>query len=485
MVRVAHPRRRSERSGQTSSGGVVIAGAGPAGLACAYGLAREGRPALVVDKDARAGGLGQTIDFHGYLFDIGGHRFLSRFDEVTRLWKDLLGDDLLRVRRISRIFYRGRFFKYPLSFFDTFWNLGPVDSILCVGSYLRDRVSQPGDDSTFEGWIINRFGRRLYEIFFNVYTQKVWAIPCRDLSADWAKQRIQGLSLRVALRKAVLRTKFGGPKTLAEEFLYPRRGPGQFFDRLQEAAEKGGARFLFRRSVSVVRHDGRRILALDLAGGGPAGPRRVLPSHLVSTLPLPALVKSLRPHAPRPVLDAAETLRFRSFLVVNLILKGRNLFPDQWIYVHSPEVRLGRVQNYKNWSPAMTLDPDKTSLGLEYFCDEGDDLWRMNNIELIDFAVEELARLRIAARKNLISGFVVRRPDVYPVYSLDYQKSLRTIQVFLARFENLQTVGRAGLFRYCNSDLALLMGLRAAEAIRGIRIPDLWTLGRKEGYLEE
>ena len=208
------------------SPGTVIAGSGPAGMACALGLARRGRASMVVEKDSRCGGLCQTIDYDGFLFDIGGHRFLSRLEEINALWRETLGDELLRVKRLSRIFYRGRFFKYPLSFFDTFKNLGPVESVLCVASYLKDRVSRPADDGTFEGWIINRFGRRLYRIFFDVYTRKVWAIPCKDLSADWAKQRIQGLSLKVAVRKAILGTWAPGPKTLTEEFLYPRRGPG-------------------------------------------------------------------------------------------------------------------------------------------------------------------------------------------------------------------------------------------------------------------
>jgi len=479
------PRFRRTGSAQASPHDVVIAGAGPAGLACALALVRKGRPPLLLEKDSRVGGLCQTIEFNGYLFDIGGHRFLSKFEEVNELWREFLAGELLRVRRLSRIYYRGRFFKYPLSFFDTFSKLGPAESVRCVASYFKGRVFRPADDTTFEGWIINRFGRRLYDIFFDIYTQKVWAIPCQDLSADWARQRIQGLSLRVALKRAVIKTGKKAPKTLTEEFLYPRRGPGEFFDRLQQAVVEGGGRIAFNKKVSAVEHDGRRILAVELGNDRPAGREKVFLTHFVSSLPLPLLVKSLRPPPPGRVLAAAEKLRYRSFLVVNIILNKKDLFPDQWIYVHSPEARLGRIQNYKNWSPDMILDPNKTSLGLEYFCSEGDSLWRKNDIELIDFALTELSRIGIGSRKNLISGFVIRRADVYPVYSLDYRAHLGVIRDYLGRFENFQTIGRAGLFRYCNSDLALQMGRYAAERILGGPARDLWTLGQEQNYLEE
>ena len=484
IPRTPHPSREGTLSPGKSASGIVIAGAGPAGMACALGLARRGRAATVVEKDSRCGGLCQTIDFDGSLFDIGGHRFLTRLGEVGALWQEIMGDDLLRVKRLSRIFYRGRFFKYPLSFLDTFLNLGPIESALCVGSYFRDRIGRPADDGTFEGWIINRFGRRLYRIFFDVYTRKVWAIPCKDLSADWARQRIQGLSLKVAMRKAIFGRWTSGPKTLTEEFLYPRRGPGEFFDRVRDEASGLGVRFVFDTAVSAVEHDGRRVRAVELRRSSPSAPELIPVENFVSSMPLPRLVRALRPLPPGPVLAAADKLRFRSFLVANVILDEKSLFPDQWIYVHSPEVRMGRIQNYKNWSPAMTRDPDKTTLGLEYFCDEGDALWRKSDAEVIDFALGELSRIGIGSRRDLVGGFVVRRPDAYPVYVNDYRQPLGVVRDYLARFENLQTIGRAGLFRYCNSDLALRMGLQAADRLLGLRSMDPWDMGREQDYLE-
>ena len=302
------PRGEDLRTGG-SSPGTVIAGSGPAGLACALGLARRGRASMVVEKDSRCGGLCQTIDYDGFLFDIGGHRFLSRIEEINALWRETLGDELLRVKRLSRIFYRGRFFKYPLSFVDTFKNLGPVESVLCVGSYLADRVSRPADDGTFEGWIINRFGRRLYRIFFDVYTQKVWAIPCKDLSADWAKQRIQGLSLKVAVRKAILGTWAPGPKTLTEEFLYPRRGPGEFFNRLQRRSGRPGRplRVRYGGLGGGARRD--ETYGPWNCGAGLRPDAELVPvEEFISSMPLPQLVRALRPLPPGPVLAAADKL---------------------------------------------------------------------------------------------------------------------------------------------------------------------------------
>ena len=463
---------------------ILILGAGPAGMACAYTLAQYRQSCLVIERDHEAGGLCRTLNFHGYLFDIGGHRFLTKSEEVNRLWHDVMGDDLLRVKRVSRIYYRERFFHYPLSFFNTFWNLGLIGSACCVASFLWCKGTQPADDATYEGWIINRFGRRLYEIFFKTYTEKVWAVPCHNLSARWAQQRIRGLSLRVAIRHALLGRNGDAPKTLAEEFLYPRTGPGEFYRRLTEATTSLGGQFAFGKTVTGIQHNGGKVTVVEVRDGRGGTIEAVTADHVFSSLPLPILVKSLQPRAPEPVLAAANQLRFRSFIVVNVILDQAQLFRDQWIYVQSPDVKMGRIQNYKNWSPAMVRDPSKTSLGLEYFCTEGDKLWRMNDVDLINFAVGELEQLGIVSRRRLIDGFVVRCPNVYPVYSLEYQRHVTTIRSYLEQFSNLQTVGRGGLFRYDNSDHALLTGLYAARNFLGKGPYDIWTVNTDGEYLE-
>ena len=464
---------------------ILILGAGPAGMGCAHRLAQHGCAPSIIEREEEAGGLCRTLNFHGYLFDIGGHRFLTKSVEVNELWKDVMGDDLLHVKRLSRIYYRKRFFQYPLSFMNTFWNLGPLESARCIASYAWCKTTRLADESTYEGWIVNRFGRRLYDIFFKTYTEKVWAVPCDNLSARWAQQRIRGLSLRVALRQA-LGSNRQAPKTLAEEFLYPRTGPGEFYHRFMERIAARGGRFAFGKTVTGIRHDERRVIGVDTKDRRGGIEERWPVEQLFSSLPLPLLVKLLRPHAPEPVRTAAERLSFRSFIVVNVILDQANVFRDQWIYVQSPEVQMGRIQNYKNWSPAMVADARKTSLGLEYFCTEGDALWSMNDVDLIHVALEELERIGLASRRHLIDGFVVRRANVYPVYTLDYETHVATIRRYLEQLINLTTIGRGGLFRYDNSDYALLSGMYAAQNFLGADERDVWNVhpDQAEAYLE-
>lgn len=462
----------------------MILGAGPAGIACATTLAAAGKHPYLIEREHEPGGLCRTLDFNGYLFDIGGHRFISKSETVNRLWHEIMDGELLRVKRLSRIYYRKHYFNYPLSFMNTFWNLGPLESLHCVMSYLTYIYGKPCDDATFEGWITNHFGRRLYEIFFKSYTEKVWEMACKDISADWAKQRIRGLSLRVAIEKAIGGIRGHVPKTLCEEFFYPKQGPGEFYRRLSDAAAKQGAKFLLQHSVEGINHDGRRITAITIRDLRTGEQKEMSLDYLFSTIPLPIFVTMLNPAAPAEIIRAARALTFRSFLVVNVILDKAHIFRDQWLYVHSPEVRLGRIQNYKNWSPVMVPDPRKTTLGLEYFCTEGDQLWNTNDVDLIHYAVGELEKIGIVSRKHLISGFVVRYRNAYPVYTLDYRRHVAILRQYLSAFANFQTTGRAGLFRYDNSDQALLSGMQVAGNFLGGKKVDLWEANKDDGYGE-
>jgi protoporphyrinogen oxidase len=464
---------------------LLIIGTGPAGMGCADQLTAAGHPVTVIERGVLPGGLCRTINFHGYLFDIGGHRFLTKSDLVRRLWQDLMGPDLREVKRLSRIFYRRRFFRYPLSFINTFWNLGPVESCRCVGSYLRCRLTQPGNNATFEGWMTNHFGKRLYNIFFKTYTEKVWEVACRDISAEWAKQRIRGLSLRVAVQKALFGSNGHGPKTLSDYFLYPKGGPGELYRRMEVRAQGGGAKFHYGTGVVKIRHDGKKARSVVVQEESTGRTEEWAADQLFSSMPLPVLVRSLDPAVPGDVSAAAARLRFRSYIVVNVILDQKDIFDDQWIYVHSPDVKLGRIQNYKNWSADMVADLAKTSLGLEYFCNQGDELWSMNDVDLINFALKELEMTGIVSRRKLIDGFVVRAPFAYPLYSLSYQNDVKIIRDYLLNFSNLQTMGRNGLFRYCNSDHALLTGIYAARNfLEPAQAHDLWEVNADSDYLE-
>jgi protoporphyrinogen oxidase len=459
-------------------GDVLVLGAGPAGMACAYELARHGIPARVVERNREVGGLCRTLSYEGFLFDIGGHRFLSKLPEVNALWKDMLDGDLLQVPRKSRIFYRGRFFGYPLALAETLRSLGLAESLRCLASCLRGRFSEV-DETTLEGWMVKRFGRRLFESFFKTYTEKVWGMPCREISSTWAAQRIEGLSLGQAIRKALFPRSNGSIRTLSRSFYYPRLGPGLFYQRLQQASEKHGATFLLETELESMGRDGRGISHVALRT------RRAIetlaaPRHVFSSIPLPHLLRKLDPPPPREILEAAHSLRFRSFIVAYLIYEAEHLFPDQWVYIHAPEYRVGRVQNYKNWSPAMVPVAGMTSLGMEYFVTEGDDLWMKSDDAMLALARDEAERLGLAPQACYRKGFVFRVPNAYPVYGPGYTQALAVIRDFLRGIPNLDLLGRAGLFRYNNSDHALLTGLYGARNLLGEK-HDLWSLD-VDGY---
>lgn len=462
----------SRRSGAGPA--ALVLGAGPAGLACALELSASGLAAAVVDANAEVGGLCRTLAFDGFLFDIGGHRFLSNSAEVNALWRELLGPDLLCLHRRSSICYQGRRFRYPLQFFNVVGELGLWESARCIASYMRSGAPDGCGEDNFEAWMVRRFGRRLFEIFFKTYTEKVWGIPCRELSSDWAKQRVQTLSLAQAIRSSLVPVSGNGAKTLAEHFYYPRLGPGLFCERLRAACERHGAAFQLQSRVEEILWMGHDVTGIVVQGG--SGGREVLAADaFFSSIPLTQLIERLRPAAPEEIVQAARALRFRSFIAVNLIFDAERVFDEQWIYIHSPEVRMGRVQNYKNWSSWMVPDARKTSLGVEYFVTQGDDLWRTPDDGLIELALSELERMGIVAPGSFLKGFVVRVANAYPVYGPGYKERVRAIGSFLARFRNLQVMGRAGLFRYNNSDHAVATGLAAARNLLGAG-RDLWSM---------
>lgn len=464
-----------------AEGRIVVIGAGPAGLAAALVLARGGRPPLVLEAGARPGGLARTEEHAGFLFDMGGHRFFTRLPDVEGLWRSLLGPDLRCTPRLSRIFYRGRFFAYPLRPLDALAGLGPLAGLALAASYAYWRLFPYREEQTFEQWVTNRFGRRLYLAFFKSYTEKVWGIPCSELRADWAVQRIQGLSLRKA---------FAGPRspgrprarTLIDQFLYPRRGPGMLWERaVAEIEARGGKLALGARAVGVGLEGGR---VASVAVQTNHGLERTACADLITSMPIPALIAALEPRAPEEVRRAASGLRFRGFLTVCLIAGRERLFPDQWIYVHDPEVRMGRLQNYRNWSPEMCPEPGRTGLGLEYFCDRGDAFWNMADSDLAALGKAEADALGLVPAECVERWAVFRIPEAYPVYDSGYRARLAALRSFLDPIAGLRTIGRSGLFRYNNMDHSMATGMMAAENLLDGGRRDVWRVGEGGEYLE-
>jgi protoporphyrinogen oxidase len=461
---------------------VVVIGGGPAGLTAAYELVKCGLRPTVLEKGNMVGGLARTENYKGFHFDMGGHRFFTKSQEVKKMWQEVLGDDFLRRPRLSRIYYRKMFFYYPLKPFNTLKGLGVLESILILLSYLRWRLFPYRYEDTFEQWVTNRFGRRLFLTFFKTYTEKVWGIPCSELKAEWAAQRIKDLSLKTALLNMFMKPKTT-IKTLIEEFDYPRRGPGMMWNAVQSQVEKQGGVVRLNADVAQINRTESRIDGVVLSYNGH---REIIRgTDFISSMPVTEFIKKLNPPPPPAVLRAAEKLRYRDFLTVCLIVNTPHLFPDNWIYIHDPEVKVGRIQNFKNWSPDMVPDPAKTSLGLEYFCTEGDGLWNMSDAELIELAKREVDRLGLASYADIQDGCVIRVPKSYPVYDSDYREYLATIRIFVDGLENVQTIGRNGLHRYNNQDHAMLTGMLAVRNLMLGERHDLWSVNTDLEYHEE
>jgi protoporphyrinogen oxidase len=481
-------------SHQAPPADVLVIGAGPAGLTAAYELSRHGSTVSVLEADPKfVGGISRTVDYKGCHFDIGGHRFYSKSRDIEDLWTEILPDDLLVRTRSSRIFYRGQFFAYPLQVGNALQRLGPVEALKCVISYAAAKLTPTGTPRNFEEWVSRRFGARLYHAFFKTYTEKVWGMPCSEISADWAAQRIKGLSLWFAVVSALRRNRTGGTrrgiKTLATTFRYPRLGPGMMWTACAERIRLAGGRVDLGQRVVGCAFNAESGL-WTVTSEDAKGHRRVQQSrHLISSAPLGELAMSLQPALPSEVLAAAGGLKYRDFLTVALILKGGPSvtdLQDQWIYVHDPAVRVARIQNFKAWSPEMVPDPSLRCYGLEYFCFEGDGLWAMSDQGLLDLARAELVSIGLARPEDVIDGCVVRQAKAYPVYDEGYAERLRVLRRNLeTRFPTLHVVGRNGLHRYNNQDHAMMTALLTVANIEaGTRRYDVWQVNEDAEYIE-
>ncbi|MFF4344375.1 NAD(P)/FAD-dependent oxidoreductase [Kitasatospora sp. NPDC001540] len=465
----------------------VVIGAGPAGLTAAYDLTKHGFPARVFEADSVVGGISQTAERDGWRFDIGGHRFFTKVAAVEALWHEILPDeDFLLRPRMSRIFYRGKLFDYPLKAGNALKGLGVIEAVRCIGSYFWARVRPPKDQSHFEGWVTARFGRRLFSIFFKTYTEKVWGMKTTELQADWAAQRIKNLSLMAAIKNAVLPSRNQKDITsLIEEFQYPKYGPGMMWETATDKVRaQGGTVEMNTRVEKVFWEQGKG--AVSVAVAGPDGEVSQVPAeHVVSSTPISHLVRIMEPAAPAEVIEAANNLRYRDFLTVALVVPEKDGFPDNWIYIHSPGVKVGRIQNFGSWSPYLVKE-GRTCLGLEYFVNEGDELWNMTDEELVKLGTAELEQLGLTKPGSVEVGYAVRIHKAYPIYDDRYQASLDVIRAWLAEaVPNVHPIGRNGMHRYNNQDHSMMTALLTAENIRTGSTHDVWEVNVEEEYHEE
>lgn len=462
---------------------VLVIGGGPAGLSGAYELLKHApdmKP-LVVESGQRVGGIARTEEYKGYRFDIGGHRFFTKVKPVEELWQEIMGDEMIDVPRSSRIYYRGRFYDYPLSIGNALGNLGLYESARVALSFAKWKVFPSKEEENFEQWVSNRFGGRLYWHFFRTYTEKVWGIPPTEIRADWAAQRIKDLSLTKAVIDAL--TGKGDTASLIKTFKYPRLGPGQMWETAADLIEDRGGEVRLQSRAGTIHREGNRVKGVEIETRD-KGRTLVECDHVLNSMPITELVRCISPSAPDEVLQAADRLNYRDFLIVTLVLNHPDPFDDNWIYIHSPDVKVGRIQNFRAWSEAMLPNQSTASIGMEYFCHEGDGLWNSSDEELIDLAKQELERLDLAPASSVVDGTVIRQPKAYPVYDADYKANLDIIKDWLLTFENLQSVGRNGMHRYNNQDHSMLAAMLAARNMVG-ESHDIWSVNVERSYHED
>jgi protoporphyrinogen oxidase len=460
---------------------ILIIGAGPAGLTAAWEAEKLGKKTLILESDKVVGGISRTVEKNGWKFDIGGHRFFTKVEEVNNIWDEILEKEEFLLRpRMSRIYYKNKFYDYPLKASNALFNLGVLEAIRCVLSYFYVRVFPPKNQDNFENWVAARFGWRLYNIFFKTYTEKVWGIDAKLIGSDWASQRIKNLSLMKAILNAFKLNQTGEViTTLIDEFKYPKYGPGMMWETAHKKLEdKGHVIMLSTKVTEIIKFEQKYKIKTNTG-------KEFVAKHILSSMPLAHLPNTIKPSPDNNVMDAGKNLKFRDFLSVALVVDNDNAFPDNWIYIHDPQVKVGRVQNYGSWSPYLVKE-GKTCLGLEYFVNVNDEMWNMQDQELINLAIYELEKLNLVSAGSKFEGYVVRMPKAYPVYDLNYSKNIELIKSWIMNFHpNIHPIGRNGMHRYNNQDHSMMTAVLSIRNIIRNEQNDIWNVNVEGDYHEE
>jgi protoporphyrinogen oxidase/putative flippase GtrA len=463
---------------------IYILGAGPAGLATAYTLAKLNYPVVVVERDSQVGGLAKSINYQGFILDYGPHRFYTKLAPVLDLWNEVLGEEQVTANRLTRIYYGRKYFGYPLRAKEILKTLGLFESLHIIASYIRSQLFPIQNPKNFAEWVTAKFGKRLFAIFFEAYTEKLWGTPCSEISADWAAQRIKGLSLAKAIRQAVFGNN-GKVKSLIEQFQFPRLGSGQLYEKISTYLQEHNFPVLLNTEVIRLHSSGAQITQITLRNRETGKEEIVDCGGVISSIPITHLVKQISPSAPPQAIAAANSLKFRNTVLVYLIVEATQLFPDNWLYINEPTVQMGRVTNFANWSPSMLANPNQTPLCCEYWCNFDDLTWQQSEEELLRQTEQELRKIELLHGEKVTGGFAIKLPRTYPLYAGNYAEALADIQAYLQQFQNLQLVGRYGSFKYNNQDHSLLMGILAAENIITPGKHNLWAINSDSEYVEE
>lgn len=459
---------------------VLVIGAGPAGLACAYELSKKGLEVQVLESSDTVGGMAKSIELWDQKVDLGPHRFFSKAHRINQFFKELIGQDFVMIERLTRIFYKNRFFKYPLQLANVLTNLPPFVIFRILADYTYQRIAPIKNPDSFEKWVTNRFGKKLFETFFKSYSEKLWGIPCSQIDADWAAQRIKSLSLMEAVKSALFSNRGNKHATLVDQFAYPKTGSGLLYERAQAKIEKSGGKVHFNKRVTNILTD-----SLGKVIGVATGDEEWIADHVVSTMPLTLLIKGLG-NVPEKVIDASEKLYFRNTILVYLEVNSAQLFEDNWLYIHSPDVQTGRITNFRNWSPELFRDSKNSIICLEYWCFDKDEIWKWDNHRLGELAKDEIRKIRLIPNSvKIFNHHVERVPRCYPVYEMGYAKHLDIVIEHLRTVQGITPIGRYGSFKYNNQDHSILMGLLAAEHLANQQIPDLWSINTDTEYQEE